>query len=184
MKAKHLRALSSGLIRDLDLDPSATTEDVCGRLCEVMAVRLGEPVNLRFDDLGDSRISGMWVVTEDRTNVIIVAAVRSWMHRLLILLHEVAHMLCGHRPPRLSAEDSHDLLFPDLSPTMLLILASRTDMCEADEREADKVAGALTRELVEWADKVHARLGWPVGGQTVTQLGYSLGFSHDGSGNG
>lgn len=184
MKAKQLRELSSELIRALDLDPAATTEDVCGRLCEVMAERLGKPVILRFDDLGDSRVSGLWAVTQEGTNVVIVAAVRSWMHRLLILLHEVAHMVCGHRPAPLSAEDGRRLLFPDLPPEMYTMLVGRTDMSEADEREADEVAGALTRELLERAGRRQPDADWSAGIRTATQLGYSLGFSPDEGGSG
>jgi hypothetical protein len=177
MKAKQLRDLRDGLIRDLDLDRSATTEMVCVRLCEVTAQRLGRKIMLRFDDLGDSGLSGLWAVTDDDVHVIIVTTSRSWVHRLVIVLHEIAHMLCGHKPARLDAEEGARLLYPDLSPRMLKILAGRTDMSRREEREADRVAGALARGLIEWARQQQVEPFRPEGDDLVTRAWYTLGFS-------
>ncbi|MFD1147549.1 hypothetical protein [Saccharothrix hoggarensis] len=177
MKAKELRALSEDLIRDLDLDRSATTEAVCVRLCEVVARRLRREIILRFDDLGAGGTSGLWAVTEDEVHVIIVTTARSWVHRLLILLHEIAHMLCGHRAPRLNAEEGRRLLYPDLSPAMFRILAGRTDLSRRDEREADRVAGVLTRALIDWAGRQPAEPSLPDGDDLVTRAWYSFGYS-------
>jgi hypothetical protein len=177
MRAKQLRELRDGLIRDLDLDRSATTEMVCVRLCQVTAQRLGRKIMLRFDDLGDSGLSGLWAVTDDDVHVIIVTTSRSWVHRLVILLHEIAHMLCGHKPARLGAEEGARLLYPDLSPRMLKILAGRTDMSRSDEREADRVAGALARGLIEWARQQQVEPFRPEGDDLVTRAWYTLGFS-------
>ncbi|MEU4745704.1 hypothetical protein AB0G02_35290 [Actinosynnema sp. NPDC023658] len=179
MKAKELRELGDGLIRELDLDESATTEAVCVRLCEVMARRLQREIILRFDDLGASGTSGLWAVTEDEVHVIIVTTARSWVHRLLILLHEIAHMLCGHRPPRLDAEEGRRMLYPDLSPSMLRILAGRTDLSRRDEREADRVAGVLTRALIGWADRQRPEPPRPDGDDLATRAWYSFGYSPD-----
>ncbi|MEU4447246.1 hypothetical protein AB0K14_27105 [Actinosynnema sp. NPDC050801] len=177
MKARDLRELSDGLIRELDLDDSATTQAVCARLCEVMARRLQREIILRFDDLGAGGTSGLWAVTEDEVHVVIVTTARSWVHRLLILLHEIAHMLCGHRPPRLDAEEGRRLLYPDLSPSMLRILAGRTDMSRKEEREADRVAGVLTRALIEWAGRQHPEPSPPDGDDLATRAWYSFGYS-------
>lgn len=177
MKAKELRALRDGLIRELDLDRTATTETVCVRLCEVMARRLRREIVLRFDDLGAGGTSGLWAVTEDEVHVIIVTTTRSWVHRLLILLHEIAHMLCGHQPPRLDAEEGRRLLYPDLSPAMLRILAGRTDLSRKEEREADRVAGVLTRALIEWAGRQRHEPPLPDGDDLVTRAWYTFGYS-------
>ncbi|NUT49163.1 MAG: hypothetical protein HOV94_17910 [Saccharothrix sp.] len=177
MRAKHLRELRDGLIRDLDLDESATTEEVCVRLCEMMARRLRREIILRFDDLGACGTSGLWAVTDDEVHVIIVTTARSWLHRLLILLHEIAHMLCGHRPPRLDAEECRRLLYPDLSPSMLRIIAGRTDLSRREEREADRVAGVLTRALLDWAGRRPHEPSLPEGDDPATRVWYSFGYS-------
>jgi len=177
MRAKQLRDLRDGLIRDLDLDKSATTELVCVRLCEVIAHRLQRQIRLRFDDLGEGGLSGLWAVTDDGAHVIIVTTTRSWVHRLLILLHELAHMLCGHEPARLDAEAGAHLLYPDLSPRMLKTLAGRTDLTRTEEREADRVAGALARGLIQWARRQHVEPFRPDGDDVVARTWYTLGFS-------
>jgi hypothetical protein len=179
MKTKRLRELSDGLARDLNLDKAVTTETMCVRLCEVMAERIGRPITLRFDDLGDSGLSGLWAVTEDDIHVIIVTTARSWVHRLLILLHEVAHMLCGHEPMRLGADEGRRILFPDLSSRMLTVLAGRTNLSRSEEREADQVAGALARALLADAHERKQESLRPDGDDPVTRTWYTLGFSVD-----
>ncbi len=177
MKAKDLRELRDEVLRELDLDESATTEAVCVRLCEVMARRLRRQIVLRFDDLGAGGTSGLWAVTADGVHVIIVTTARSWLHRLLILLHEIAHMLCGHQPARLDAEEGRRLLYPDLSPSMLRILAGRTNLSRKDEREADRVAGVLTRALIEWAGGQPHQPPRPDGDDLATRAWYTFGYS-------
>ncbi|MGH3756178.1 hypothetical protein [Actinophytocola sp.] len=177
MKAKQLRALRDELIRDLELDKSATTEMVCVRLCHVMAQRLQRDIKLRFDDLGGGGLSGLWAVTDDDVHVIIVTTTRSWVHRLHIVLHELAHMICGHKPARLDAEEGARLLYPDLSPRMLKTLAGRTDMTRREEREADRVAAALGRGLIEWARQQEVEPFPPEGDGHVTRAWYTFGFS-------
>jgi hypothetical protein len=86
-------------------------------------------------------------------------------------------MFCGHKPARLDAEEGARLFYPDLSPRMLRILAGRTDMSRRDEREADRVAGALTRGLIEWAQQQQVEPFRPEGDDLVTRAWYTLGFS-------
>ena len=181
MKVRQLRALRDELIRDLDLAPSATTEAVCVRLCEVMAQRMQREIRLRFDDLGPG-LSGLWAVTDDGVHVIIVTTARSWVHRLLILLHEIGHMLCGHRPMQLGAEEARALFFPNLSPTMLRILAGRTTLSRAEEREADQVAGALTQGLIDWTRRQEARPFEADRDDLAVRAWYTLGYTPRGHG--
>jgi hypothetical protein len=177
MHGKQLRKLRDELISELQLDKSATTESVCVRLCEVMAERRQQQIRLRFDDLGDTGMSGLWAVTDDGINVIIVTTARSWLHRLLILLHEISHMLCGHTPMELKAPEDRQMLFPDISPGMLKMLAGRTSLTRQEEREADRVAGALTRGLLDWARQQDVDPFMPAGDDAVTRLWYQLGYS-------
>lgn len=151
MRRKQVRALRDELIGDLALDRSATTEAVCHRLCEVLSGRIGRPVELRFAELGDG-VSGVSAVRQsDGLYLIIVTAARSWMHRLFVLLHEIAHPLCGHRPPTLTDDETRQLLYPDLPAAMFDIIARRTTLTRAEEREADRIAGELARGLIHWA---------------------------------
>ncbi|GGS59424.1 hypothetical protein GCM10010171_62960 [Actinokineospora fastidiosa] len=176
MKPRHLRALRDDLIRELNLDSSATTETVCLRLCEVVAQRQQREIRLRFDDLG-AGLSGLWAVTDDDVHVVIVTTARSWVHRLLILLHEIAHMLCGHQPMQLSTGEANALFYPDLSPDMLRVLAGRTTLSRDEEREADQVAGALTQGLIDWAQRQEVRPFEPGRDDLATRAWYTLGYT-------
>lgn len=177
MKSRQIRALGRELVRDLDLDPTASTEAVCVRLCELMASRQGTRVLLRFADLGDGGTSGIWAVTEDGANVIIVTTARSWLHRLFIVLHEIAHMVCGHAPIRLAADEGRRLLYPDLSPRMLTMIAGRTDLRRQEEREADRMAAELARALFDWAREQRVRPFTDDTDDLATRAWYSLGYS-------
>jgi hypothetical protein len=148
MKTRKLRALTDDLVRELEPDTTANTEQLCHRVCDVMSRRVGKPILLRFEDLSGTGASGLWAMTGEQEHVLIVTTSRSWIHRLLILLHEVAHMLCGHQPVRLDAREGRRLLYPDLPSRMLTILGSRTSLSDTQEREADQVAGMLARALL------------------------------------
>jgi len=177
LKTRQLRDLRRTLIHDLELDTSATPETVCRRLVQVMAQRRGEEILLRFEDLGDTGVSGLWAVTAEGVNVIVVTTTRSWVHRLLIVLHEIAHMLCGHQPAELTAHEGRALLFPDLSPKTVKIVAGRTGLTRAEEREADRVAGVLTRALLDWAGRQQVEPFPPDGDDLGTRAWYALGYA-------
>jgi hypothetical protein len=180
MSGRRLRELRDGLIKDLDLPQGATTETVCTRLVDVMAQRLGREIRLRFDDLGGGEVSGLWAVTDAGVHVIIVTTARSWFHRLHILLHEIAHMLCGHEPMRLSEDHTRALFYPDLGPGMLRILAGRTTLSRRDEREADELAGALAQHLFELARQPDASLIPPDGDNPETRIWYTMAWPSKG----
>ncbi|MFE0023814.1 hypothetical protein [Amycolatopsis sp. NPDC059021] len=177
MKSREIRRLRNELIDELALDKSATTETVCVRLCEIMAQRLQREIRLRFDDLGDG-VSGLWAVTHDGVHVIVVTTARSWMHRLVILLHEIAHMLCRHEPVTLTSGEARRLFYPDLPPAMLEIIAGRTCMTHHEEIEADILAGELTRGLIHWAGRQDIQPFDPATEDArVARTWYALGYS-------
>ncbi|MCP3800690.1 hypothetical protein NLX83_15590 [Allokutzneria sp. A3M-2-11 16] len=151
MKSKKLRELRTNLVAELALDRSASIQTVCQRLCEVLAHRLRREIRLRFHDLGPYGLSGAWAVTEHGVYEIIVTTTASWLQRLHILLHEVAHVLCGHPPIEPDSEEARQLFFPDISPTMLTLLRGRSAYTDEEEREAEHVAGVLLKTLLAWS---------------------------------
>lgn len=151
MRSKRTHELQRQLIHDLALDKSATTEEICVQLCQWMANHMRREIRLRFDDLGVG-VSGLWAVTHDGVHIVIVTTSRSWMHRLVILLHEIAHMLCEHEPVPLT-DDETNIFYPDLQPEALRIIAARTTMNQKQEMEADLLAGDLALGLIRWAGR-------------------------------
>lgn len=71
-----------------------------------------------------------WVLVEDST---------SPLHRDHIVLHEVAHMICGHT----TNLDHPSLLLPHLDPERVRVVLGRTSYSNAQEREAEALASLL-----------------------------------------
>ncbi|WHT20224.1 hypothetical protein N8J89_03885 [Crossiella sp. CA-258035] len=177
MNRKQLKDLRRELIRELNLDRSASTASVCLRLCDVVGNRLRQPIHLYFDDLSARGLSGYWAQDTAGSNFIFVTTARSWPHRLLILLHELAHMICGHEPGRITEEEGSTLFTPDLSPGLLRMLARRTTLTAADEQEAEQVAGALMQDLLAVAGQQQVDPFQVADDDAATRVWYSLGFA-------
>ncbi len=71
-----------------------------------------------------------WVFVEDST---------SPLHREHIVIHEVAHMICGHTTDR----DQPSSLFPHLDPARVRMVLGRTSYTDDQEREAEALASLL-----------------------------------------
>lgn len=89
-----------------------------------------------------SRPCGLWVATAEG-DWIFVERGTSPLHRQHIVLHELAHMICGHAAVELPAGDAVTRLLPDLSPTMVRSVLGRTSYSSADEREAELLASLI-----------------------------------------
>ncbi|MBP2471142.1 pyruvate kinase [Crossiella equi] len=152
-RRRRLRRQLDELLLDLDAPPSASAQDICVQLCATVARHLGLRIRLHFDDLGSDGPTGLWVSTVDQENIILVTTARSWTHRLYILTHELAHMLCGHRTAQLDNEERTELLLPAVSPERVMKVAARECMSDRHEREAEQVANMLMRALMRWAAK-------------------------------
>src|SRR5579859_5865141 len=58
---------------------------------------------------------GVWLAGQS-TDIIFYEKDTSPLHQQHIILHELSHLLCGHRPVPVSETELPQLLFPDLSP--------------------------------------------------------------------
>lgn len=81
---------------------------------------------------------GLWIAGEF-SDWIFVEEGTSPLHREHIVLHEVAHMLCGHRLSR----DTPSVLLPSLDPAVVRRVLGRTSYSDDQEREAEAVASLL-----------------------------------------
>ncbi|GAA2778803.1 hypothetical protein [Crossiella cryophila] len=177
MKGRQLRKLRRELIEDMALDRTASTKDVCIRLCDVVGTRLRRQIQLRFEDMDANGLTGAWTRTADGVDIISVTTARSWVHRLHILLHELAHMICDHQSPQLTKQESEQLLYPDIFPGMLTKLAERTEWSREHEHEAEHVAGVLLRGLLKWANEHQVDPFVPAGDDGATRVWYALGYT-------
>ena len=104
----------------------------------------GPPLHVRAipGPASRARPCGIWIATDD-DDWIFVDQQTSPLHRQHIVLHELAHMLCGHAAGDLPENDMLRRLFPDLSPAMVRPALSRTSYQSEPEREAEVLASLI-----------------------------------------
>ncbi len=127
-------------LRELTLpDPFDLTE-----LCRSVSIGRGRPLHVRAipGPASRARPCGIWIATDD-DDWIFVDQQTSPLHRQHIVLHELAHMLCGHAAGDLPENDMLRRLFPDLSPAMVRTVLSRTSYQSEPEREAELLASLI-----------------------------------------
>ena len=120
-------------------DPFDLTE-----LCRSVSIGRGRPLHVRGipGPTSRTRPCGIWIATDDE-DWIFVDQQTSPLHRQHIVLHELAHMLCGHAAGELPENDMLGRLFPDLSPAMVRTVLSRTSYQSEPEREAELLASLI-----------------------------------------
>ncbi|MGD9484139.1 hypothetical protein WDH52_12910 [Streptomyces sp. TRM70308] len=129
-------------------------------LCERIAARRGRPLRLvPLEGAPDgSTPCGVWVATST-ADLIFFEPATSGVHKLQIVLHELAHLLLGHGAPdarrpayatRLLA-DAAEVRQPwdedaeqDLDMDQLLHILGRTSYTDDQEREAELLATILS----------------------------------------
>jgi hypothetical protein len=106
--------------------------------CELVARRRGRVLYLHplpVHKIGADLPCGAWLGTDAADHVF--AASTSRLHQQHIVLHEIAHMLCGHVS---RGEVPVELLMPDLDPAMIRLALRRGGYSDRQEQEAEMVA--------------------------------------------
>jgi hypothetical protein len=113
-------------------------------LCRSVSIGRGRPLHVRGipGPASRSRPCGIWIATGD-DDWIFVDQQTSPLHRQHIVLHELAHMLCGHTSAELPENDLLRRLFPDLSPAMVKAVLGRSSYQSEYEREAELLASLI-----------------------------------------
>ena len=113
-------------------------------LCRSVSIGRGRPLHVRGipGPASRARPCGIWIATND-DDWIFVDQQTSPLHRQHIVLHELAHMLCGHAAAELPGTDMLRRLFPDLSPAMVKTVLSRGSYQSEYEREAELLASLI-----------------------------------------
>ncbi|HEY2522092.1 MAG TPA: hypothetical protein VGJ19_18430 [Streptosporangiaceae bacterium] len=140
LRLSQVRRRCRARLRELILpEPFDLTE-----LCRSVSIGRGRPLHVRGipGPTSRGRPCGIWIATGDE-DWIFVDQQTSPLHRQHIVLHELAHMLCGHAAGELPENDMLGRLFPDLSPAMVRIVLSRTSYQSEPEREAELLASLI-----------------------------------------
>jgi hypothetical protein len=105
----------------------------------MLARERGRPIELIGVPARPDRPCGL-LVTTARADLIIYSSDTSTVHRQHILLHEAAHLVCGHDSADSSAAEGLGVLLPHLSPALIRNVLGRTVYTEPQESEAELIA--------------------------------------------
>ena len=122
------------LAAQLPLDRLTGVEE----LCALLSARRGRLVLPEAAALPPT-IAGVWVANT-RADYIFYAQDAPRPHQEHIILHELAHLLCGHESGPAEAELLRVLLFPHLDQTLVRSALGRTRYDTCQEREAELLA--------------------------------------------
>lgn len=113
-------------------------------LCRTVSAQRGRPLHVRGipGPAAGERPCGLWIATAGE-DWIFVGQDTSPLHRQHIVLHELAHMMCGHAATDLPENNLIGRLFPDLSPDMVRTVLNRSSYRSACEREAEVLASLI-----------------------------------------
>ncbi|MFB7667372.1 ParH-like protein [Kitasatospora sp. NPDC056138] len=114
-----------------------------GAFIAALARERGRPIELLPVAWQPSTPCGL-LVTADQADYILYCADTSTLHQQHILLHEAAHLLCGHQ----GGTGQRPLaLTPHLSPELVRRVLGRTVYTEPEEEEAELLASLVLHRL-------------------------------------
>ncbi|HEV2779740.1 MAG TPA: hypothetical protein VGX25_10100 [Actinophytocola sp.] len=153
MRERELRRRCRRLLNELDVRPPLDVVELCRRVSD----RRGRPIRLVPHPIPVPGPFGVWITT-GTADYILYQRETSKAHQGHIVLHELGHILAGHRSDvandRLTCvlypDDEADGLrerYPDLEPDAVRRALARTSYDTEHEREAETVATII----LEWA---------------------------------
>ncbi|ABP56626.1 ImmA/IrrE family metallo-endopeptidase [Salinispora tropica] len=142
MTLRHLRKRCKRVVAALDMPETFDLPE----LCRLLGERRGRPIHLVPISLPVHSVCGMWVPT-DTFDAIFYEQHTSPIHQMLIIGHELGHLLAGHRPAAVLDPDASKLLLPDLDPQTVQRFLGRSNYAAEEEREAEMIGSLLLRRL-------------------------------------
>lgn len=161
---RELRRRCRRLLTELDIRPPLEVATLCRRV----GAQRGKPIRLIAHAIPVPGPFGAWVATAT-ADYILYQQETTRSHQDHIILHELGHILAGHR-----SEERDDALTGQLpgvlTPDVVRRGLRRTSYDTAEEREAETVASII----LEWA-AVLDRIATPPAADTAAQrIGISL----------
>jgi hypothetical protein len=125
----------------LDLPRPFDVHALCARIGRLR----DRPLVLLEMDLPADSPRGLWISTEQRDYIVYERATTP-LHQEHIILHELAHVLCGHvGGPELSGEHARRL-FPNLTPGTVQRVLGRGAYSSEEEQEAELLASMILQQ--------------------------------------
>jgi len=118
--------------------------------CDQVAQQRARPIRRIPRELRGDGLYGMWVATAD-ADLIVYECRTSRPHQEHIVVHELAHLLCGHPATPADGREALQLLMPDLDPAVVERMLGRTSYSAAEEQEAELVASLILERVSQWS---------------------------------
>jgi hypothetical protein len=145
MGTRELRRRCARLVDTLDIPVPFSAQGLCARL----AAQRGRPIELVMVAMPAGGLCGVWVAAKDR-DFIFFEGRTSPLHQEHIILHEFAHLFCGHTTTSVLAPETSRLLLPDLDPNVVDRVLQRTHYSAEEEREAETTASLVLERANRW----------------------------------
>lgn len=123
-------------------DTALPTPFDAAELIARLAERRGRPIALLPLPARPDVPCGLLMVT-DHADCILYATGTSALHQQHILLHEAAHLVCGHDTAAPIGTSGTDTLLPHLPDALVRRVLGRTVYSEPQEREAELLASLI-----------------------------------------
>ena len=141
MDHRQIRQRCEARLQELDL---STPFDIHA-FCETVSRQRGRPIVLHAVP-GTAGACGVWVSVPS-ADLIFYEEHTSPLHRDHIILHEISHLLCDHRPVPVSEHEIARLLFPDVHPETVKLVLQRGGYETEEEREAEILASLILERV-------------------------------------
>lgn len=164
MNRNQLRKLCQRRLRELDLRPPLDVELLCDRLGQ----RRGRSIIITpSDELAGRRKFGFtWDDPSADAVLIMYEARTTWTHQMMIILHELAHLICEHPGAAIdhSYRTDHAREFQEISPSALAEVLGSAPL-RRPKRGGNRRAllgASLYDEPAEWEAETMATImsGW------------------------
>ncbi|HEV3355462.1 MAG TPA: hypothetical protein VG247_01645 [Pseudonocardiaceae bacterium] len=165
MRERELRRRCRRLLNELDIRPPLDVTELCRKLGE----QRGKPIRLVEHPIPVPGPFGVWIATES-ADYILYQQHTSRSHQDHIVLHEIGHMIAGHRGEEQENELIEGLL-PGAEPSAVRRALSRTSYDNEHELEAETVATII----LEWASVLDRVVGRASSDATAAKMGTALG---------
>ncbi len=114
-------------------------------LCEAVGTYRDRPILLHAI-VNHPGTCGLWVPAA-KADYIFYERDTSPLHQAHIVLHELSHLLCGHRSGALSQGELGRLLLPDLPGNLVQGVLPRSAYLAEEEREAELLASLILERV-------------------------------------
>lgn len=144
MRFRQLRHRCEAQLRGVHIPDPFNIDDFSQQLAHQRGRRL--VVHTLPEGLPQDMPCGLWLgtVTED---MLFIESGTTPFHREQIILHELAHMLCGHvGPPATSHAYAAQSLAPEIDAATVEMMLARTSYTTKQEQEAETLATLISSQ--------------------------------------